>query len=247
MNIKISNPLIMSVGTALIFYVLLQFIIKPPLPSSIIWMYMVTLIFAIILYVSYSEKIFKEFLYPIKVFLKHDSFKIPRMSFGIIMPLVFGWISYAMVSPKYDPPAELRTTHPTPPAKIEFNHQQLELAEIRNPFREPGLIESAKLEGRDIYFANCMPCHGANLDAKGHWTQRLFPIPISFRDPGSIAMMPESYIFWRVAKGGIGLPAEGTPWKSTMPPFEKDLSENDIWKVILFIYEETGYVPKSFE
>ncbi len=247
MNIKISNPFFVSVLMALIFYVLLKFIIQPPLPSSIIWMYMVTLIFSIILYVSYSDKIFEEFLYPVKVFLKHDSLKIPRMSVGIIVPLFFGWMSYTMVSPKYEPPAELRTVHPTPPAEIEFNNKKLKLAEIKNPFRKPGMMESARIEGREIYYANCMPCHGANLNAKGHWTERLFPIPISFRDPGSISMMPESYIFWRVAKGGLGLPDEGTPWKSTMPPFEKDLSEDEIWKVILFIYEETGYVPKSFE
>jgi mono/diheme cytochrome c family protein len=196
--------------------------------------------------VSYSEHIFQKFLYPIKFFFTQDTLKIPRISFGIIMPLLFGWISYSMVSPKYEPPAELRSIHPTPPAEIEFNNKKLALSKIQNPFRKPGMMESAIIEGREVYYANCMPCHGANLDAKGHWTERLFPIPISFRDPGSISMMPESYIFWRVAKGGPGLPAEATPWKSTMPAFEEDLSEDEIWKVILFIYEETGYVPKSF-
>ena len=50
------------------------------------------------------------------------------------------------------------------------------------------------------------------------------PIPANFTDPGTIAQLQETFIFWRVAKGGIGLPNEGFPWASVMPPWEQHLT-----------------------
>ena len=47
-------------------------------------------------------------------------------------------------------------------------------------------------------------------------------------------------MFWRIAKGGPGLPREGTPWNSAMPAWEDLLTEDEIWAVIIFLYEQTG-------
>lgn len=54
-------------------------------------------------------------------------------------------------------------------------------------------------------------------------------------------------MFWRIAKGGIGLPAEGGPWASAMPAWEDFLSEDDIWNVILFLYDYTDQKPRAQE
>lgn len=247
MKVKITNPFFLSVFVALLFYLLLSVVIQPPLPSSIIWMYMVTIIVALLLYVSSSEKTFQEFSYPIKLFLVSDTLKKTRLVVGIIFPLLVGLISYNYVIPKYTPPGEGRNIHPAPPSQFKLKGEKFVMAEAKNPFRDPAKIEQAIEEGRDIYFGNCMPCHGDNLGGKGHWAAKINPIPIDFRDPGTIAMMSESYIFWRVAKGGIGLPGEAAPWSSAMPPWEESLTEEEIWKVVLYLFEETGYAPKSFD
>lgn len=248
---KLSNPFFVSVIAVLVFYVLLKFVIQPPLPSSIIGMYMVTIIVAVILYVSSSEKTFQEFLSPInyygRMFLTQESFRTPRLVVGILLPLLIGWISYNKVLPKYEPPAEGRNIHPAPPSQIKIEGEKFVLAEVENPFWEPDKFEAAKEEGWEIYFAKCMPCHGGNLEGKGHWADKMNPIPINFRDPGTIAMMSESFIFWRIAKGGKGLPGEGAPWNSAMPVWEHDLSKDEIWKVSLYIYDESGFEPRKWE
>ena len=77
-----------------------------------------------------------------------------------------------------------------------------------------------------------MYCHGDNLDGKGHFAHGFNPPPANFVDPGTIAMLQEAYLFWRIAKGGPGLPKESTPWNSVMPAWEDRLTEEQIWQVI---------------
>ncbi len=53
------------------------------------------------------------------------------------------------------------------------------------------------------------PCHGGNFDGKGPAARGFNPPPANFADPTTIAMLQESYLFWRIKKGGVGLPIEG--------------------------------------
>ena len=64
---------------------------------------------------------------------------------------------------------------------------------------------------------------------------------------GTIAQLTESFVFWRIAKGGPGLPREGGPWNSAMPIWEDFLSADDIWSVTLFLYEQAGVSPRTWE
>ncbi len=102
-------------------------------------------------------------------------------------------------------------------------------------------------EGGEIFFQNCHFCHGDNLNGRGLHAFAFNPIPANFTDPGTIAQLQETFIFWRVAKGGIGLPREGFPWASVMPPWEQHLTTDEIWKVILFEYWHTGYYPRTWD
>ena len=45
--------------------------------------------------------------------------------------------------------------------------------------------------------------------AKGPAARGFNPPPANFSDPTTIAMLQESYLFWRIKKGGVGLPIEG--------------------------------------
>jgi len=60
-------------------------------------------------------------------------------------------------------------------------------------------------------------------------------------------MLQETYLFWRIAKGAPDLPQESTPWSSAMPAWENFLSEEEIWDVILFLYDYTGQRPRALE
>jgi len=102
-------------------------------------------------------------------------------------------------------------------------------------------------EGGEVFFQNCHFCHGDNLNGRGLHAFAFNPIPANFTDPGTIAQLQETFIFWRVAKGGIGLPRESFPWASVMPPWEQHLTTDEIWKVVLFEYWHTGYYPRTWD
>ncbi len=102
-------------------------------------------------------------------------------------------------------------------------------------------------EGGEIFFQNCHFCHGDNLNGRGIWAYAFNPIPANFTDAGTIAQLQETFVFWRVSKGGIGLPGEGFPWASVMPPWEQHLTVDEIWKVVMFEYWHTGYYPRTWD
>ena len=73
----------------------------------------------------------------------------------------------------------------------------------------------------------------------------LDPIPTNF--PETIPLLRDTFLFWRISKGGPGLPEEGGPWDTAMPAWEKFLKEEEIWDVILFLYDFTGQRPRARE
>ena len=59
-------------------------------------------------------------------------------------------------------------------------------------------------------------------------------------------MLQESFVFWRVSKGGPGMPGSGHPWNTAMPAWEKMLTEDELWKAILWIYDYTDQSPRTW-
>jgi hypothetical protein len=43
------------------------------------------------------------------------------------------------------------------------------------------------------------------------------------------------------------MPEEGGPWESAMPQWERFMTEQEIWEVILFLYDFTGRSPRAVE
>jgi hypothetical protein len=110
----------------------------------------------------------------------------------------------------------------------------------------PKFLQYAR-EGGAIFFQNCHFCHGDNLNGRGMFAFAFNPIPANFADPGTIAQLQETFVFWRVSKGGPGLPREGFPWASAMPPWEQHLTTDEIWKVIMFEYWHTNFYPRTWD
>jgi hypothetical protein len=165
----------------------------------------------------------------------------------VLLPLLVGFATYDRVRPTVQAPATLRSVHPAPPSQISFQGRTIVLHGLENPLRTTGSFEEHARTGKRIYYQNCMPCHGDALDGAGHYAHGYNPLPLSFRDAGTIAQLTESFVFWRVAKGGPGLPREGAPWNSAMPAWEDFLTEDEIWAVVLFLYEQSGWTPRTWE
>jgi hypothetical protein len=221
-------------------YLFLKFGIKPPLPSSVIFMYMTMTSIGMLMYVTIYEDVLQAVWRPIVAFLRGDSagtgpWQVTRWMVLCLFPLLVGWQTYSSTAPSDEPPAENRTIHPAPPG---------EFAGLSNPI--PKTPENI-MQGKGFYAAFCSPCHGGNFDGKGPAARGFNPPPANFADPTTIAMLQESYLFWRIKKGGVGLPIEGMPWKSAMPRWEVELPDEWIWKIIMGEYDGAHQVPRTWE
>lgn len=218
-----------------------------PIPASLLWQYMLTALVGILIFVSDNETRWRRFKEPLRAALVDGDKRWIRTGALILVPLAVGSVTYAAVRPQVEIGAQLRSIHPAPPATITFRGKTMTLAGLENPLRRTGDPAAHLAVGRRLYYENCVHCHGDQFDGRGHFAHAFNPAPLSFTDNGTIAQLTESYVFWRVAKGGRGLPREGTPWNSAMPAWEDFLTENEIWSVILFLYEHTGWEPRSWE
>ncbi len=245
--------------TGLYFY---KFILYPPVPWTLLITYMMLWSIGTFLYISQDEDTFREFRAPL-VKVVTGEYKFARIIVFTLMPLLVGFATYQSLIPKFAEPVELRTVHPAPPATTKVHGKTYGLEDLQNPYRvdeqdnykdsfpflDADKQEYMKFvtEGGTVFFQNCHYCHGDQLNGLGMFSHVFNPTPANFVDPGTIAMLRESFLFWRVSKGGPGLPNESTPWSSAMPPWEEHLTTEQIWKVILFEYWYTGWHPRTFD
>ncbi|MGQ0702724.1 MAG: c-type cytochrome [Gemmatimonadales bacterium] len=218
-----------------------------PVPRSVLVQYMLIAAAGILIYLSSDAQRWERFKQPISAALVDPNKRWIRSSFLVVFPLLVAFATYRQAKPKVPLPIQLRSIHPANPSQITVRGKTLTLATLENPLRKSGSLEEHLRTGKRIYYQNCLPCHGDLLDGRGHFAHGFNPTPGSFADPGTIAQLSESFVFWRVAKGGPGLPREGTPWNSAMPVWDEFLTEEEIWSVIIFIYEQSGWKPRALE
>ena len=170
----------------------------------------------------------------------------------LAIPALVAFRIYAGMTATPQAPFFARTVHPAPPDSITVHGADVALGTADNPYRDletsnPAEFAERLADGRKIYYENCFYCHGDLMGGAGMYAHALNPIPTNFQDPGTIAMLREAFLFWRIAKGAPGLPEEGGPWQSAMPAWESFLTEEEMWNVILFLYDFTGYKPRAVE
>ncbi|HTN43885.1 MAG TPA: cytochrome c [Nitrospiria bacterium] len=241
MNALKRLPIIVkTVIILLAVYIVVRHVIRPPLPSSLVSLYMGLTVVTVWMYLSLYDDKMEEFMAPIKAFLRgwrneNVGVTAARIVILVAVPLYVGASVYARLIPSDQPPIEQRVIHPAPPT---------EFVGLSNPI--PHTPENVTA-GKGLFVAYCSPCHGIKLDGKGPQYKGFNPPPANFDDPGTISQLQESYLFWRISKGGVGLPIEGQPWKSAMPRWETRISPDNIWKIIMFEYEGSGSKPRTWE
>ena len=159
---------------------------------------------------------------------------------------------YMQMSVPLEPPLFSRTVHPASPPDITVHEKKINLDTEENPFlrlesSNPAEYRRHVENGRRVYYQNCVFCHGDNLAGNGMFVHGLDPIPTNFTDPATIAGLRDTFLLWRIAKGGPGMPEEGGPWDSAMPAWEKFLKEEEMWEAILFLYDFTNQRPRARE
>ncbi len=246
------HPLFLAILTVAVIYVFFAYVMDPPLPKSLLMQNMVIVVVGVLLVATFDNETARKFAEPIFALLGSPRRKFLRALAFLGVVVGAGWLTYGFVRPTNVAPLELRTVHPAPPARLKVYGKTYDLLTLTNPIRDEygdgsPEMDAAIAEGGEIYYKNCLFCHGDRLDGQGHFADAFTPRPINFQDVGTIAQLQESFLFWRITTGGPGLPREGTPWASAMPVWHEMLSEDEVWKVIAFLYDYTGHVPRSWD
>ncbi|HYU08541.1 MAG TPA: cytochrome c [Gemmatimonadales bacterium] len=247
------HPFWQAVGLLVLAYGVIVYVVplvpgSALVPKSVVLQYMATVLVGVLIYVSDNEERWARFREPIAAVLVEPRLKLIRGALLAAVTLAVGCITLGQVRTTVTAPPSLRSIHPAPPGEITFRGKSMTLTGLDNPLRQhPESLAVYAALGRQVYYQNCLPCHGDHLDGQGHYAPGFNPIPANFQDNGTIAQLTESFVFWRIAKGGPGLPREGAPWNSAMPRWEDFLSEREIWAVILFLYDQTGWTPRTWE
>ena len=239
-------------GVYFSFILVFDIILGQLIPKSLLTMYMVFVVAGVVMVFTFTEEGAQELVDPIKALVEDPSKKMLRNVVFAIVPLLAGYYTYSSLMPSFEAPVELRTIHPAPPTKFKAYGKSFNLATLENPYRkfekeDPVKFKELVKDGGNVYIQNCQYCHGDKLDGKGPYASGLNPTPLNFQDVGTIAQLQESFLFWRIATGGPGLPAEAAPWISSMPVWEHFLTEEETWEVILFLYDYTGRQPRSWK
>ena len=249
---RLLQAVLVMVGVYAGFVIVFDYMVGQLIPKSLLNMYMFFVASGVYMVYTFTEESTDEIVKPIKALVEDPSKKKMRNIVFVLVPLFFGWFTFDQMKLSFDAPVELRSIHPAPPSSIKAYGKRYDLLTLANPYRkfekeDPKKFAELVRAGGEVYTKNCQYCHGDKLDGKGPYAQGLNPIPLNFQDVGTIAQLQEGYLFWRIATGGPGLPKEATPWLSSMPVWENFLSEDEIWKVILFLYDYTGHSPRSWE
>jgi len=244
------GPLAWAAAWAAAIWVLLEWGFVVPVPRSVVLIYLGILVLALLIYLTADRERFERAKRPAVAFLTERRFLPWLVAVALLIPaLVVVDIWFAATAPP-TPPAFGRTVHPAPPDQIVVHDTAVNLVTVQNPYRalertDPEAFREHVARGRVVYYENCFFCHGDLLAGAGMFAHGLAPIPTNFQDSGNIPQLQESFLFWRIAKGGPGLPPDGGPWDSAMPAWEQFLTEEEMWDVILFLYDFTGYHPRA--
>ena len=238
---RLALPLAALVWVAV--WAALRFVVQPPIPGQVMGLYMSITTISIVVYIVADPERSQAFLAPLVTLFRERNLAVPRLGVLVAVPLLLGWYTYQSVRPSFDPPFEARVIHPEPPASFLLHGEPFDVLRGHRP--EGMEIDAEHLAaGRSVDYRNCMYCHGDSLNGQGHFADALNPLPANFRDSGTIAQLEETYVFWRVSTGGPGLPDGATPWNSSMPVWQDLLTEEEIWQVIAYIYDASGYTPR---
>ena len=231
-------------------YVLLRFGFTAPIPASVVAIYMGIVSLAILAYVSSSQERREEVSRPLIRFMTEKRYT-PLLGLTVVaIPALAAANVYVQMNAPLQPPYFARTVHPASPSEITVHDKKVDLDAGDNPFRQleqsnPQEFRTHVENGRRVFYRNCVFCHGDNMAANGMFAHGLDPIPTNFHE--TIPQLRETFLFWRIAKGGPGLPDEGGPWDTAMPAWEKFLKEEEMWDAILFLYDFTGQRPRAKE
>lgn len=223
-----------------------------PIPISVQKIYMGIVTLSLLAYILTDQQRVEEVTTPLAAFMTEKRYLGALALVALLIPAAVAYQVYAGMTKAPSAPNFPRTIHPAPPGTISAYDKEYDMGTLDNPIRplqtsDPEKFQEHVEAGRTVYYQNCFWCHGDLMAGQGMFAHGLNPLPTNFQDSNVIPILQEGFLFWRIAKGAPGLPDEAGPWDSAMPAWESFLSEEDIWNVIAFMTEFTGYTARPRE
>lgn len=231
-------------------WAVLSFGFTAPVPDSVIKIYMGIATLALLAYLTSDRERVESARRPVVAFLTERRFLPLLAAVVVAIPAAaMANLYFGLTAPPTEP-AFGRTIHPEPPDQIVVLDEPVNLVTANNPYRalessDPEAFERHVENGRRVYYENCFYCHGDLMRGDGMYADYLNPIPTNFHSTGTIEQLQESFLFWRIAKGGPGMPPAGLPWDSAMPAWENFLDQEEMWDVVLYLYDFTNRRPRA--
>ena len=98
-------------------------------------------------------------------------------------------------------------------------------ADLKNPL--PTSTENIA-NGKKLYEAQCMACHGASGDGDGPAGKQLVPRPANLAFTRKLPIATDAFLFWAMSEGG-------EPFVTAMPAFGEQLSDKEKWQITHYI------------
>ncbi len=152
---------------------------------------------------------------------------------------------------KYGKLAVLKRVHPTTQQIMPMPRfgQTLTDEQIRTLVTlERGFLSGApaSTEAQQLFQAHCTVCHGEEGRGNGvlaspvqpalpHFVSRIQPAPADYTDPLFMARFDDTFLFWLIKKGRVGVTEEKA--YVTMNAYGHVLSDEEIWSVARYIRE----------
>lgn len=136
--------------------------------------------------------------------------------------VIFGFIIAAAIFIAV--PLMAAEKHKTPTAPKEY-------MEMKNPFKaDKDVMERAE----SVYMKKCKKCHGEKGDGKGSGAKDLEIKPTAYTKE-FLSKIPAGQLFWIIEKGSAN-----TDMEAMGPGSETNISKDDMWKLVTYIYEKFG-------
>src|SRR5262245_6468354 len=113
-----------------------RFGIRPPIPFSVLSLYLFVSVLAVLVYVSSDSDSWRAFVAPIWRTLVEPGRRPLRVGLGILLPLLLGYYVFSQAAAKAEAPVELRAIHPAPPDTITFPGKEIALQAGDTPIRK---------------------------------------------------------------------------------------------------------------